>query len=130
MLTVQGRGVQIYSCTKTPTGAAWVFVGPAARLFDKDGVEVGTHGDGPVWHLDDGSSVVGQVASKSPSPDAGSVPWLLVKAVSTTGAGQLARVEFIRRSETKGGVAPAGGCDAGALVRVPYSTTYTFYSSK
>jgi hypothetical protein len=110
--------------------AQWVFVAPAARLFDKDGVEVGTHGDGPVWHSEDGSSVYGQVVAKSPAPDAGSVPWLLVKAVGSKGAGKLAGVEFIRRSETKGGVAPGGGCDVGALVRVPYSTTYTFYSSK
>jgi hypothetical protein len=130
VLTVQGRGVQIYSCTKTPLGPQWVFVAPAARLFDKAGIEVGTHGDGPVWHLQDGSSIVGQVVSKSPSPDAGSVPWLLVKAVSSDGKGKLEGVEFIRRSETKGGVAPPGACDIGALTRVPYSTTYTFYSSK
>jgi hypothetical protein len=110
-----------------------VFVAPAARLFDKDGVEVGTHGDGPVWHLQDGSSVLGKVIAKTPSPDAGSVPWLLVKAVSAMGGGRLAGVEFIRRSDTKGGVAPTAGCDAGHLgdiARVPYTTTYTFYSSK
>jgi len=126
VLTVQGKGVQIYVCE----AGQWVFVAPAARLFDASGVEVGSHGDGPVWHLLDGSSVTGKVVAKSPSPDAGSVPWLLVKAVSSDGAGKLAGVEFIRRSETKGGVAPSGACDSEALVRVPYSTTYTFYSSK
>ena len=129
VLTLQGNGVQIYSCT----GGKWVFVAPAARLFNKDGVEVGTHGDGPVWHLQDGSSVLGRVIAKRPSRDAGSVPWLLVKAVHTEGAGALAGVEFIRRSETNSGAAPASGCDdkhAGDLVRVPYSTTYTFYTSK
>ncbi len=133
VLTVEGRGVQIYSCSNTAAGAEWMFVAPAARLFDKDGVEVGTHGDGPVWHLQDGSSLLGKVIAKTPSPDAGSVPWLLVKAVSTDGSGRLTDVEYVRRSETKGGVAPATGCDAGHVgdfVRVPYSTTYTFYSAK
>jgi len=129
VLTLQGSGVQIYTCT----AGHWVFVAPAARLFDKDGLEVGTHGDGPVWHLQDGSSVYGKVIAKSPSPEANSLPWLLVKATGSTGDGVLARVESIRRSDTKGGVAPSGGCDAkhvGDLVRVPYSATYTFYSSK
>ncbi|MBB5056477.1 hypothetical protein HDF16_001162 [Granulicella aggregans] len=130
VLTVQGRGVQIYSCTKTPTAAAWVFVAPAARLFDKDGLEVGTHGDGPVWHLQDGSSVVGQVIAKAPSPDAGAVPWLLLKVASRSGAGSMDAVDLVRRSATKGGVAPGGACDVGALTSVPYEATYTFYSSK
>jgi hypothetical protein len=126
VLTVQGQGVQIYTCK----AGKWEFVAPAARLFDASGVEVGSHGDGPVWHLLDGSSVLGKVIAKTPSQDAGSVPWLLVKAVSSNGTGKLTGVEFIRRSDTKGGVAPSGACDSEALVRVPYSTTYTFYSSK
>lgn len=126
VLTVQGQGVQIYTCK----AGQWVFVAPAARLFDANGIEVGSHGDGPVWHLQDGSSVRGKVSAKTPSPDPGSIPWLLLKAAGSDGAGKLAAVEFIRRSETKGGVAPSGGCDAGAFARVPYSATYTFYSSK
>ena len=130
VLTVQGRGVQIYTCKAVSGVGQWVFVAPAARLFDKDGVEVGTHGDGPVWNWQDGSSVIGEVAAKMASPDAGAVPWLLLKAARTTGSGVLTGVELIRRSDTKGGSAPAGACDAGALVRVPYEATYTFYSSK
>ncbi len=126
VLTVQGRGVQIYTCT----AGQWVFVAPAARLFDKNSVEVGTHGDGPVWHLQDGSSVYGQVVAKTPAADAGSVPWLLLKGIKSDGTGVLHGVEFVRRSETKGGVAPTGGCEAGALLSVPYEATYTFYSSK
>jgi hypothetical protein len=131
VLTVEGRGVQIYACQ----AGKWVFVAPAARLFDASGAEVGTHGDGPVWHIEDGSSVYGEVIAKEPSRDAESVPWLLLKAVRSTGAGKLAGVEFIRRSDTKGGAAPGSGtsgsgCDTGALKRVPYEATYTFYSAK
>jgi hypothetical protein len=130
VLTVQGRGVQIYSCNLVSGTVQWVFVAPAARLFDKDGVEVRTHGDGPVWHLQDGSSVYGQVVTKSPSPVTGAVPWLLLKGVKFDGTGVLSKVEFVRRTETKGGAAPGGACDVGALTRVPYEATYTFYSSK
>lgn len=130
VLTVQGKGVQIYTCKVVSGKGQWVFVAPAARLFDDKGVEVGTHGDGPVWMLQDGSAVKGTVAAKTPSPDAASVPWLLLKTSSTGGKGTLATVEFVRRSETKGGAAPGGSCDEGALVRVPYEAAYTFYSSK
>lgn len=130
VLAVQGRGVQVYTCKLISGSGQWVFVAPAARLFDAAGSEVGTHGDGPVWHLLDGSSLLGKVVATAVSSDAGSVPWLLVKTTSSTGPGKLARVEFIRRSETKGGVAPSGGCEEGALARVPYAATYTFYSSK
>ncbi len=130
VLTLQGRGVQIYTCQSS---GQWVFVAPAARLFDASGAEVGTHGDGPVWHSQDGSSVHGQAVAKAPSPDAGSVPWLLLKAVAAKGPGVFSTVEYIRRSDTKGGVAPSSGCDAenlGKLEWVPYTATYTFYSSK
>ena len=126
VLSVQGKGVQVYMCK----ARQWVFVAPAARLFDASGVETGSHGDGPVWHLQDGSSVAGKVVAKTASPDTGSVPWLLIKAVSVDGVGKLAGVEFIRRSETKGGVSPNGACDSEVFLRVPYQATYTFYSSR
>jgi hypothetical protein len=126
MLTVQGQGVQIYTCK----AKQWVFVSPAARLFDAGGNEIGSHGDGPVWHLHDGSSVLGKVIQKTPSPDKASIPWLLLKSDGTVGKGKLMDVQFIRRSDTNGGVAPSGQCDEDAFARVPYSATYTFYSSK
>jgi hypothetical protein len=132
VLTVQGRGVQIYSCQETAGRYQWIFAAPAARLFDGDR-EVGTHGDGPVWHDEDGSSIHGQLVARSASPDPGSIPWLLLKGINPGRLGVLSSVEYIRRSETQGGAAPASGCDAqhvGDLVRVPYTATYTFYSSK
>lgn len=60
------------------------------------------------------------------------VPMLLVRAVDHEGNqnGLLARVNFVQRVETRGGVAPADGCDAarvGTMVRVPYSATNVFY---
>ena len=130
VLTVQGQGVQIYTCKATSGSTQWVFVAPAARLFDPDGVEVGSHGDGPIWHLQDGSSVLGKLIAKSPSPDKESIPWLLLKSDGTSGAGKLSSAEFIRRSDTRNGNVPNGPCDLGAFARVPYTATYTFYSSK
>jgi hypothetical protein len=134
VLTLEGRGVQIYACQPPVSGNAapqWTFVAPAARLFDGEN-EVGTHGDGPVWQYQDGSSIHGQLAAKS-TPDATAIPWLLLKGISPGRPGVLAKVEYIRRSNTKGGLAPTTGCDkdhALTLAQVPYTATYTFYSSK
>jgi hypothetical protein len=45
----------------------------------------------------------------------------------------LSRATSIQRLNTKGGKAPASGCDAahaGQEVRVPYSADYLFYAPK
>lgn len=42
----------------------------------------------------------------------------------------MAKVSYIQRLETVGGLAPASGCDAehvGAVLRVPYEAVYYFY---
>jgi hypothetical protein len=133
ILIVTGKGVQIYTCQQNGTGAQWVFQAPEAALTDTSGKSVGSHGAGPIWQSNDGSSVKGEVLQKSPSPEPTAIPWLLLKAVSPSGSGIMAHVEFIRRSDTHGGTAPATGCDTQHLsttVRVPYTATYTFYSAK
>jgi hypothetical protein len=118
VLTATGNGVQIYACQN----AQWVFQAPEATLFDSDGRQIGTHSAGPVWNFGDGRSVKGQVVAKSDAPKRGDSPWLLLK-----GEGSF---EYIRRSETRGGVAPQASCEAGKSLRVEYSATYTFYSSR
>jgi hypothetical protein len=133
ILTVTGKGVQIYACQQSAGTPQWVFQAPEATLLDAGGNSVGTHGAGPSWKSNDGSEVKGELLQKSPSPEAGSIPWLLLKAASVSGSGIMARVEYIRRSDTHGGIAPATGCDSQHLattLRVPYSATYTFYSAK
>jgi hypothetical protein len=132
VLNLHATGVQIYACQRVNKSFQWAFFAPAARLFDDSGKEVATHGDGPVWNYQDGSSVQGVVLEKS-SPDPGSVPWLLLKAVNPQRTGILTKVDFIRRSDTHGGIAPTAGCDAdhqGEFARVPYTATYTFYSAR
>jgi hypothetical protein len=133
MVRVHAKGDQIYSCKVDGAQAGWTLKAPEAQLFDKDGKSFGKHFAGPSWEASDGSRVVGKAAANVASPDADSIPWLLVKVVSHTGDGALARVTSIQRINTKGGKAPASGCDAGTAgqeVRVPYSADYLFFAPK
>jgi len=133
ILTVTGKGVQIYTCQQSATGPQWVFQAPEATLLDASGKPIGTHSAGPIWRSNDGSTVKGELLQKSPSPEPTSIPWLLLKATGSSGSGIMTRVEFIRRSDTHGGLSPASGCDAqhlNPISRVPYTATYTFYSAK
>lgn len=129
---VQGRGVQLYRC-----GAkGWTLVGPDAKLYstaDPASPVAGTHTAGPTWTWIDGSAVHGTKVREVPSPDPQSIPWLLLTAEpAAEQTGMLSHVRWVRRSDTHGGVAPAGACDAAHLSaeqRVPYTATYTFYSA-
>ena len=123
-------GVQVYACQARDAGPAWVFQSPEAALFDAAGRQQGTHGAGPHWVLADGSRVTGRVLATAPAPAAGAIPWLLLQAVPAEAPGRLRAVSHIRRIDTTGGVAPAGGCDEahlGQSVRMRYSATYGFY---
>ncbi len=125
-----GRGVQIYTCTATPTGDAWKLKAPEATLRDASGRLIGKHFAGPTWQAADGSKVVGAVSAASNAPDATAIPWLVLHSTTNDGSGLFARVAFITRTRTSGGLARPTGCDAaheGAESRVPYSATYTFF---
>jgi hypothetical protein len=103
---------------------------PQAELMDENGAVVGKHYKGPVWEAADGSKVGGQVQQRASAPNANAVPWLLLKAASHEGDGAFARVTYIQRVDTEGGVAPAAGCDkshAGAEASADYQATYFFY---
>jgi hypothetical protein len=132
ILTVTGKGVQIYTCQQSAAGPQWVLQAPEATLIDASGNPAGTHGAGPIWKSNDGSTIKGVLLQKSASPEPTSIPWLLLKAASPSGSGIMTRVEYIRRSDTHGGASPTTGCDAqhlNAVSRVPYTATYTFYSA-
>ncbi len=128
-LTAMGKGVQIYTCGAS---GKWVFTAPEATLYS-GGKVVGTHGAGPRWTWSDGSAITGTVASTTPSPEPGkNIPSLVLTTAPVPGTeGVLRPIVRVQRTDTAGGVAPAGGCDAahlGATVRVPYTATYSFYS--
>jgi Protein of unknown function (DUF3455) len=125
LMIVKGEGAQIYTCTD----AHWVLKAPDAKLLDANGHQIGTHFAGPTWKLNDGGEVKGKAIANQPSPDAGSIPWLLVQAVPGSAAGSLAQITYIRRTETHGGAAPNEAC-TGTTLSIPYSATYTFYAAK
>ncbi len=150
-LAVTADGAQDYVClpAKNESGFGWTLYGPQATLYSgKSNVElIGTHflsadatGAGhPTWQATDGSRVQGTMAASSSDAAyvaAGAIPWLLVKASAMgkgkSGGSTFARTTFIQRIGTKGGVAPASGCqaaaDVGAKALVPYSATYVFYA--
>ena len=133
VLQLHAKGDQVYSCKVDGPQPGWTLKAPDAQLFDKDGKVFGKHFAGPSWQASDGSRVAGKAAANAPSPEADSIPWLLVKVVSREGEGVLARVTSVQRINTKGGKAPASGCDAehaGQEVRVAYSADYVFFAPK
>jgi Protein of unknown function (DUF3455) len=132
-LQVHAQGDQIYVCKSESAQFAWVLQAPEAQLTDVKGQAFGRHFGGPTWQAQDGSRVTGTVAMKVESPDADSIPWLLLNVAGHEGEGVLSRAKSIQRVNTKGGKAPGTGCDADHVnqeVRVRYTADYNFYAAK
>jgi hypothetical protein len=133
LLQVHGKGDQVYVCKADGGQAGWMLKGPDAQLFDQSGKPLGKHFTGPSWQANDGSAVTGKAVANAPSPEADSVPWLLLTVISRSGDGVLSRATSIQRINTKGGKAPASGCDAahaGQETRASYSADYIFFAPK
>ena len=133
LLQVHAKGDQVYTCKADAAQFTWTLKAPDAQLFDENGKPFGKHFAGPSWEASDGSRVTGKAVANVPSPDANSIPWLLVNIVTHEGTGVLSGATTIQRLNTKGGKAPASGCDAshvGQEVRVPYSADYLFFAPK
>jgi Protein of unknown function (DUF3455) len=133
LLKVHAKGDQVYTCKADAAQFAWTLKAPDAQLFDENGKSFGKHFAGPSWEANDGSRVTGKAVANAPSPDANSIPWLLVNIIAHEGSGVLARATTIQRLNTKGGKAPASGCDTshvGQEVRAPYTADYLFFASK
>lgn len=133
LFDLHARGVQIYTCAAKPDDASafvWTFKAPEAQLFNRRGEMVGHHFAGPTWQGNDGSAVAGTVLEHADAPDAGSIPWLLLRAKDRAGHGAFSTITYIQRLDTVGGTAPAEGCAAdhvGDEVRQPYEATYAFF---
>jgi hypothetical protein len=133
VLQAHATGYQIYTCKGQGEGAPkWELKAPDAQLHDRKGAVIGQHFAGPTWKHKDGSEVQGKASAHVDSPDASSIPWLLVSAVGHSGDGVFAKVTDIQRINTQGGKAPAvGECSAakdGAESKVSYSADYYFYA--
>jgi hypothetical protein len=127
---VSAKGVQVYTCTRKPAGAAgWVLRGPDAQLFDPQNKPVGKHYAGPTWEGLDGGKVVGEAKASMQAPVEKAIPWLLLRIKSREGSGAFTQAQAIVRMGTTGGTAPSDGCDearAGRELRVPYTAIYVF----
>jgi hypothetical protein len=123
-------GVQIYVSTPSPTDPAafvWTFKAPEAVLFDNDANVVAIHYAGPTWESESGSKIVGARVSGA-TLDGTAIPWLLLRATSTEGAGIFSNITFVQRVNTTGGLAPAAApTQAGLEARVPYTADYFFF---
>jgi hypothetical protein len=133
VLAAHATGFQIYSCQLNTDGQpAWLFKAPEAELRDNTDRVVGRHYAGPTWKHSDGSEVTGKVLTKVDSPDADTIPWLLLTATNRSGSGTLAGVSTIQRIHTKGGQPPAATrCTSSNLdvtSKSSYVADYYFYA--
>jgi hypothetical protein len=133
VLRVHAAGSQIYLCGQGADGKSqWTLKAPEAELRDEKGALIGRHYAGPTWKHNDGSEVAGKAVARADSPDADSIPWLLVTATGHSGSGVLAGVASIQRIQTKGGQPPpAADCNASKLnaeAKSPYTADYYFYA--
>jgi hypothetical protein len=130
ILAVAAEGVQIYESKPNSTGAyEWAFKAPEAELKSMTGEVLGKHFAGPSWSLSDGSQWVGSLPplKSAPSPEAGSIPWLLVGVKSKSEAGLLSKVDYVVRIATSGGAAPAEAPKNPAdTTRIKYHAVYLF----
>jgi hypothetical protein len=132
--TYYATGVQKYKAQQkagSETGVyEWVFVAPQADLFDVTNKKLGTHGAGPHWALSATDSIFAQhfTPTKTASPDANSIPWLLLMPkTGTTPTGIFSSVAYIQRIATKGGKAPATApASLSQTVDIPYTAIYRF----
>lgn len=130
-----GVGEITYQCNAKKDMAdqfEWVFVGPDAKLNDRDGKQVGKYyGPPATWENMDGSKLTGAQVAVAPS-SAGNIPYQLVKANPASGNGTMSGVTYIQRVNTMGGVAPGSACAAsnvGAKQVVKYQADYIFYKA-
>jgi hypothetical protein len=125
--------VQIYTCKAAAGGAlAWTGPDPDAILANSDAtLAIVHHYKGPTWESTDGSLVHAGNAKHFLARRENAVDWLELTA--SDGIQKFAKVAFIHRIDTSGGVPPSQPCDAAhdqQQVRVPYSATYLFYIPK
>jgi hypothetical protein len=97
LLRAHARGDQIYTCKADGGQFTWVLKPPKAQLMDDNGKPFGKHFARPSWQANDGSSITGKAIADVPSPDADSIPWLLVTVASHSGDGVLTHVTSVQR---------------------------------
>jgi len=125
VLRVAAAGAQVYECKASAQDATkldWMLVAPDAQLYATGGTVMGKHYGGPTWEALDGSAVVGELRARADAPDPDAIPWLLLRAKSTS----------IQRINTVGGKAPPGcsSAELGHTLRVRYTAVYVFSEAR
>lgn len=130
-----GMGDITYECRDKagqPGMTEWVFVGPDARLNDRNGKQVGKYyGPPATWEAMDGSKITATQLAVAPA-GVGNLPYQLVKANPAMGSGAMSGVTHIQRVALKGGVAPSTVCSPaskGAKEIVKYQADYIFWKA-
>jgi len=128
-------GVQIYSCNANATGFAWTLVAPRADLYGDNGQLIVKHYGGPTWAAKDGSTVVGSRVDGI-IMDETAIPWLKLKAASTThgdDGDRLTGTTWIQRVATTGGLPPkpptCNSDTVGDVAESPYTADYYFWKA-
>ena len=126
VLLAHATGSQIYVCQAATDGKlAWSLKAPEAELHDSTGAAIGRHFAGPTWKANDGSEVKGKAVARVDSPDANSIPWLLVTVTDRSGDGVLSRVTSIQRIHTKDGQPPPSADCNSSKQNTEYKSSYT-----
>lgn len=130
-LTLNAKGDQIYHCVLNSGTYTWKWHAPDAKLYNtKTSALVGNHGAGPSWTYIDDSNITAKILQKVDAKENATAPWLLLEVTAHKGEGVFAKIDFIQRINTFGGVAPSSGCDGnhlGSEKHVPYRADYIFY---
>jgi len=135
VLETVGTGRITYECRsqKSAGDVRWEMIESEATLTDGRGARVGrAFGPPATWQSIDGSLVTGVVIAAAPN-EADNVPLQLAKANPATGSGFMARITFIQRVATRGGVEPAQECSASRVGRrepSAYRAGFVFYRAK
>ena len=138
---LSGSGVHIYECRVMANDAtvnaatntfAWSFVAPDATLFEGSRSVARLSSPNLIESTSDRGGVSGLVrATQQAGGD--NLPWTAMQARPVGDSGQFAGVTSIQRVNTRGGMAPANGCNAdtaGSETRVAYSADYYFYKRR
>ena len=130
-----------------PSEAFLLLFTPQATLFDDDGRQLITHFSSPnpeegrlvrvSWQDSRDTSTVWAKAIASATVDPNAIPWVKLEVVGArpgpTGGDALTGTTFLQRLNTRGGLAPATGCDVlsdvGHKAFIPYTADYFFYKT-
>lgn len=135
-LETTATGNLTYECRgNIPTAGSmgWALVTPSAKLYNREGQEIGTYyGPPATWTAKDGSSVVGSQIAIEPVVGGIHIPLQLSTAQSGPVPGMLSNITYVQRVNTKNGADFVTACtqtELGKQVVRPYQADYIFWKA-